>query len=215
MSIPLSPAELPSSVLERIAAPIGNGSNGDSVRLPPSGNGSNGEKHLPDAPSGNGSNGRDSHGRFAKGNPGGPGNPFARRIGALRRALCDEVSEEDVRGLARQLLERAKNGDLAAMKLLFVYAIGRPGDAVDPDTLDLKEWQLFRQIPIQANDLGVILNGMPAPMACTILRAAWPVVAERLAQGLAERLLEPVTPEAPHQEVLPAGATQGPVDGRT
>jgi hypothetical protein len=32
------------------------------------------------------SNGRDERGRFAVGNPGGPGNPFAKRAAALRKA---------------------------------------------------------------------------------------------------------------------------------
>jgi hypothetical protein len=37
------------------------------------------------APSPNGFNGnaKDAKGRFAKGNPGGPGNPLAARVGAL------------------------------------------------------------------------------------------------------------------------------------
>jgi hypothetical protein len=33
-------------------------------------------------------NGRDSAGRFAKGNLGGPGNPYARHTAALRQALA-------------------------------------------------------------------------------------------------------------------------------
>ena len=37
--------------------------------------------------------GRDVHGRFTKANPGGPGNPFARKVAALRKALLDSVSE--------------------------------------------------------------------------------------------------------------------------
>lgn len=35
----------------------------------------------------NGSNGRDSQGRFATGNSGGPGNPYARQVAALRCTL--------------------------------------------------------------------------------------------------------------------------------
>ena len=37
--------------------------------------------------------GRDVQGRFRPGNPGGPGNPFARKVAALRKALLDSVSE--------------------------------------------------------------------------------------------------------------------------
>ena len=31
--------------------------------------------------------GRDASGRFTRGNKGGPGNPFARQVGQLRKAL--------------------------------------------------------------------------------------------------------------------------------
>jgi len=35
------------------------------------------------------SDGRDTMGRFAPGNSGGPGNPFARKVASLRQALLD------------------------------------------------------------------------------------------------------------------------------
>src|SRR5437660_2256427 len=35
---------------------------------------------------------RDALGRFTKGNPGGPGNPFARKVAALRMALINFVT---------------------------------------------------------------------------------------------------------------------------
>src|SRR4051794_20508754 len=90
-------------------------------------------------------NGRDSSGRFCKGNKGGPGNPFARRVAALRKALLDTVTEDDLRAVAASLVEQARAGDLAAARLLLAYTIGRPAEPVDPDTLDHQEWDLFRQ----------------------------------------------------------------------
>ena len=83
-------------------------------------------------PKANGRNGgRNAAGRFAPGNPGGPGNPYARRVAALRAALLDAVSEEDLRALARSLVEKARGGDVAAAKLLLSYAVGRPPSEVD------------------------------------------------------------------------------------
>ena len=80
-------------------------------------------------PSPNGENGgRDAAGRFTKGNPGGPGNPMGRRVAALRRALLDAVTEEDVRALAGALLEKAKGGDVAAARLIMPYLVGPPPD---------------------------------------------------------------------------------------
>jgi hypothetical protein len=55
-------------------------------------------------------NGRDSRGRFAVGNPGGPGNPFAERAAALRKAFYATATEADLQAIARQVLDQAKAG---------------------------------------------------------------------------------------------------------
>jgi hypothetical protein len=54
-------------------------------------------------------NGRDERGRFATGNMGGPGNPFSRQVAALRKALLDVVSEEDMRKIAHMLVVQAQH----------------------------------------------------------------------------------------------------------
>ena len=43
-------------------------------------------------------------GRFTMGNKGGPGNPFARKVAALRQALLDSITPEDIQGVAARLL---------------------------------------------------------------------------------------------------------------
>src|SRR5208337_4774254 len=65
--------------------------------------------------------GRDERGKFAKGNFGGPGNPFARQTAAFRKAIHAAVTEADLEEVAKKLLEKAKEGDVAAMKLLLSY----------------------------------------------------------------------------------------------
>ena len=70
------------------------------------------------APSTNGSNGnRDSNGRFAKGNPGGPGNPHARKVARLRSLILESVTEDDLRAIVAVLVKRAREGDLPAIPL--------------------------------------------------------------------------------------------------
>src|SRR5437763_1585022 len=86
--------------------------------------------------------GRDANGRFVKGNPGGPGNPFARRVAALRKALINFVTVDDMKHVAFILKEKAMSGDLAAIKLLFQYVLGKPTETVDPDRLDIEEVKL-------------------------------------------------------------------------
>ena len=66
--------------------------------------------------------GRDARARFAKANGEGPDNPFARKVGALRSALVNAVSEVDLAQIALTLKAKALAGVLAAIKLLFQSA---------------------------------------------------------------------------------------------
>jgi hypothetical protein len=76
--------------------------------------------------------GRDAAGRFAKGNPGGPGNPHPRRAAALRQVLLDCVMDEDIQAVAKAVVDQAKAGNMAAAKLFFQYVFGKPGAVDDP-----------------------------------------------------------------------------------
>ena len=87
-------------------------------------------------PSPNGPNGRDRDGRFAKGNPGGPGNPHAAKVASLRSALLAAVTEDDMGEIAARLVQLAKEGDLAAVRELFLRTLGRP---LEHDILDRLE----------------------------------------------------------------------------
>jgi hypothetical protein len=76
-------------------------------------------------------NQRDARGRFTAGNHGGPGNPFARQSAALRQALLNAVTPEDISAITAALLDKARQGDVAAAKLVFAYKLGKPAAAVD------------------------------------------------------------------------------------
>jgi hypothetical protein len=82
---------------------------------------------------------RDLRGRFAPGNRGGPGNPFARRVADLRRALLDTVTPDDLQAITRQLIAKAREGDVAAARLVLAYTLGKPAAAVDPDRVETPE----------------------------------------------------------------------------
>src|SRR5262245_6812004 len=69
---------------------------------------------------------RDSRGRFMPKNPGGPGNPFARQVAALRQAVLNAVTPADIQTVIRKLIELAAAGSLPAARLLLGYAIGKP-----------------------------------------------------------------------------------------
>jgi hypothetical protein len=64
--------------------------------------------------------GRDQRGRFAKGCPGRPGNPFARAVAALRTRLLERVTEGAVDAVADQFIKQARGGHLAAIPLFLL-----------------------------------------------------------------------------------------------
>jgi len=70
--------------------------------------------------------GRDSRGRFAKGNRGGPGNPQAKKVAALRGALLQAVKPADVKAVIQRMVEQARAGDVPAAKLLLERTLGPP-----------------------------------------------------------------------------------------
>jgi hypothetical protein len=79
----------------------------------------------------NGSNAGRGPGRaFAKGNPGGPGNPFARAVNQLRAKLYAVVSEADLEEVVKALLTKAKAGEVPAVKELLDRLIGKPPQAI-------------------------------------------------------------------------------------
>lgn len=88
-------------------------------------------------PSPNGGNGgRNERGQFVAGNPGGPGNPYARRSAELRRGLLEAVTLQDVQEIAEKLLELAKAGDIDAARLLLDRLLGKP---VQPVVAEIAE----------------------------------------------------------------------------
>jgi hypothetical protein len=98
---------------------------------------------MSNSPSPNGSNGqRDSRGRFAKGNPGGPGNPHGRAVARLRSAILSAVSEKDLYDVVAALVSKAKSGDVVAARELLDRIGGKPFASLDPLRVELEEKKL-------------------------------------------------------------------------
>jgi len=127
--------------------------------------------------------GRDQTGRFAKGNRGGPGNPFARKVAELRRMLVNSVTPEDIGKVARVLVEQAMDGDVASAKLLFQYTLGKPDTVADPDYVDVDDWKLLVQSCCRAEEMGRIMTGVPVDMATKLTSIAWPGIIEANLSG--------------------------------
>jgi len=85
---------------------------------------------MSDDPKSNGQNGRTPGGRFTKGNKGGPGNPFARRVAELRAVLLNAVTDQDLKEVVTTLIGQAKAGDVASIKELLQRLLG-PAESLD------------------------------------------------------------------------------------
>ena len=99
-------------------------------------------RRISSAPTTNGNNGRDANGRWAKGNGGGPGNPLAKKVQAIRVALVGAITAADIQAVVQKLIEKAKGGDVASAKIIFERAVG-PAEALD---LDLRLTELENRV---------------------------------------------------------------------
>lgn len=124
----------------------------------------------------NPSSGRDNKGRFTIGNLGGPGNPFARKVAALRQALIDSVTPADIQAIAASLIQRAKEGNVQAAKLLLSYSIGKPQPAPEPDRLDADEWNVYKETMDMKDESPAMIKAGPSENHVRYVRAGRPTV---------------------------------------
>ena len=95
-------------------------------------------------PSLTGDNGRDARGRFASGNSASRGNPHAKRVNRFRSQLLQAVTDDDLRRIARMLVEKAKGGDVRAAVALFDRLFGKPHQSLEVESTG--PINLFRNI---------------------------------------------------------------------
>jgi hypothetical protein len=145
-------------------------------------------------------NDRATSGRFAVGNPGGPGNPLARQTAALRAALVNGVTERDIQDILDILLLNAKGGHLPTIKFLFAYVIGKPKPVVEPDTLDLQEMQMLQQSALPPAALETLCDQLPLDFQVQLARFSQTenaAVAAQTALDNAAPLPQTPSPSAP------------------
>ena len=88
---------------------------------------------------GAGNEGRDTQGRFAAGNAGGPGGS-RRRSSELRRAAEEAITPEHIQAMIRKAARMGLEGNLSAMRLVFDRTSGRAAEApveTEPLGIDL------------------------------------------------------------------------------
>jgi hypothetical protein len=96
------------------------------------------------SPSPNGSNGRGRGGKFAPGNKGGPGNPFAARVNAWRTQLAEALSDQEFAGVIQALIQAATAGEPWAVREVLDRSLGKPVEADFIERLESLEAALRR-----------------------------------------------------------------------
>ena len=107
---------------------------------------------MNDIPSTNGANGavgggRQAGGRFATGNAGGPGNPHARQVAALRSALLDAVTPAEMTAIVAKLVADAKAGSVASAREVLERTLGKPQETDLLERMERLEQLLAQEKP--------------------------------------------------------------------
>jgi hypothetical protein len=134
--------------------------------------------------------GRGPKGQFAKSNRGCPGNPFARQVAAMRQEFLKAVTSEDMAGIVRALIEKAKEGDVAAAKLVLQYTLGKPAGTVDPDRLDETEWQQWLREAVHNSEAHAVFKACAAETACVMARDIVPLMQKVIFEDCAATVQE-------------------------
>jgi hypothetical protein len=87
---------------------------------------------------------------------------------------------------------------------MYAYGIGKPTPAVNPDRLDVEEWQQHQQSTASPASLNAIVDAMPVATALTLLRGLLPVLEQRAAAQIVN-VLENGPPPEDEDEVLENG----------
>lgn len=70
-------------------------------------------------------------GRFTAGNKAAKGNPYTKKAAALRKALYNSVTAEDIQQIVDSLKAQAISGDLKAISLLLDRLLGSIATGID------------------------------------------------------------------------------------
>ena len=111
---------------------------------------------------------RTERGRFAAGNPGGPGRPRKETEQGYADAMRDAITPADLCDVLKSMVRRAKGGDVAATKLVLNYTVGLPTQRIEqnisrrPGEVGMAEMIALSQDPDAYADVERLL-----PPGCT------------------------------------------------
>jgi hypothetical protein len=125
-------------------------------------------------------------------------------VAQLRKALLAAVSAGDIAVIAAKLKEKALAGDLAAIKVLFGYVLGKPTPMPDPDQVERQEKQ-------EETKLETLLGRIVMPI---IRRGCAPIDEDEPAQGRASPVPGVVSKPTPPAAAAPRRPASTPEAGQ-
>jgi hypothetical protein len=137
----------------------------------------------------------DDQGHFLKGNAGGPGNPHARHCARMLEMFRNSITDEEMFALCRVLFARASSGDMAALKMIWQYKLGKPLPAPNPDAVDRDEWDHFQKDAMSLDEMKRVLTQYPTRLGNAIVSAALPSIVHKVSRDLAAQLIDSLPPE--------------------
>src|SRR6516165_3300214 len=138
--------------------------------------------------------GRTADGRFAKDNPGGPGNPHARHCARMLALLRASISDEEIVAIIRALVAKAVDGDVSAAKLIMSYQLGKPLPAPNPDEMDRDEWDHYQRDTINLEEVQQVLGSLPSSVGNDLARSALPVMTQARKAEITSHLVKTQSP---------------------
>jgi hypothetical protein len=88
------------------------------------------------------------------------------------------------------MIAKAKEGDVAAAKVVLQYTLGRPAGAVDPDRLEEREWQQWQREVVHTREVDAVLESCAAETICKIARIFVPHMQQKMLDGMAATVQE-------------------------
>jgi hypothetical protein len=104
---------------------------------------------------------------------------------ALLRA---SISDEEMVAIIRALVEKARDGDVSAAKLILSYKLGKPAPAPNPDEIDRDEWEHYQRDTIHLQDVQQVLGSLPSSVGNDIARTALPAMTQARKEEIASKL---------------------------
>ena len=133
---------------------------------------------------------RDTEGKFAKGNSGGPGNPHARACAKMLEIFRNTISEQEMVEICRMLYLKAVGGDISAAKIILSYKIGKPLPAPHPDSIDRDEWDHYQNDAIRDEEMKRVMSSLPTRAGNDIVGVSLPIMTAGRMNEFAAQLLD-------------------------